>query len=160
MDVLNWHVQSVDALTSVAAGILSVWPPERDRAWVMGLVGPLGAGKTALVKYIGAHLGVGDVTSPTFDLIHTHWTPDGHRLVHLDLYRLQSEGAVLGLDLDYYWDDPSTLIVIEWPERLPLGYTPDHGCWISQIGNDRQITFHPWEGHKGLKPPTHSSLLG
>ncbi len=137
----TWVVPSADHMAECAAHLMLAWPTQLGRAWILGLIGPLGAGKTTLVKAIGASIGITDITSPTFDLIHTHWGLDGIRLVHIDLYRLTSEAAVLGLDLDYYWDDPNSLIVVEWPDRLPNGYNLDHTCNVAMQGSGRLVTF-------------------
>ena len=89
------------------------------------LTGPLGAGKTALVRGIGAGLGVrGDITSPTFVIARVH-KPDpakGGRvaLVHADAYRLGSavdpRAEIDDLDLDASVDDSVT--VVEWGEGV------------------------------------------
>jgi len=82
---------------------------------VVAITGPLGAGKTILVKGIAASLSVTDpVTSPTFTLIAEY---DGRLpLFHVDLYRIGSalEFDLLGLD-DYFDEDGVT--VIEWSDR-------------------------------------------
>jgi tRNA threonylcarbamoyladenosine biosynthesis protein TsaE len=81
------------------------------------LDGPLGAGKTALARGIGAGLGVrGQVTSPTFVVSRIH-RPDPARggsvpLVHVDAYRLGGIPEVDDLDLDASLDDSVTLV--EW----------------------------------------------
>ena len=56
------------------------------------LRGELGMGKTTLVKGMAAALGASadEVTSPTFTLVH-EYAGRKTRLVHLDLYRLESE---------------------------------------------------------------------
>jgi tRNA threonylcarbamoyladenosine biosynthesis protein TsaE len=79
------------------------------------LIGPLGAGKTALVQGIGAGLGVsGNVVSPTFVIarIHKGKLP----LVHVDAYRLQSLDEVDDLDLDV--DTADAVTVVEWGAGL------------------------------------------
>jgi tRNA threonylcarbamoyladenosine biosynthesis protein TsaE len=76
------------------------------------LDGPLGAGKTALARGIGAGLGVrGEVTSPTFVISRVH---RGGRLpfVHVDAYRLGGVSEVDDLDLDASVDESVT--VVEW----------------------------------------------
>ena len=60
---------------------------------VVLLIGNLGAGKTTLTKGIAkarAGIGIEEVTSPTFTLVH-EYSP---RLVHIDLYRLETEREV------------------------------------------------------------------
>ncbi len=76
------------------------------------LIGPLGAGKTALTQGIGAGLQVqGRIASPTFVIARVH--PGGRLpLVHVDAYRLDSLDEVDDLDLDISMDDSVT--VIEW----------------------------------------------
>ncbi len=79
------------------------------------LIGPLGAGKTALTQGIGAGLGVnGTVVSPTFVIARSHRGP--LPLVHVDAYRLGSLDEVDDLDLDVSMDDSVT--VVEWGAGL------------------------------------------
>lgn len=82
------------------------------------LTGPLGAGKTALVKGIAAGLGVqGAVTSPTFVLARMHRGP--LPLVHVDAYRLRDAGGRLELDdLDLDTSLEQSVTVVEWGEGL------------------------------------------
>ncbi len=86
---------------------------------ILLLSGPLGAGKTVLIKGICAALGIDDeeVTSPTFTLVNPH---EGRlRLYHIDLYRLdEGETAAHAVDLDDMLSEETAVIVIEWPERL------------------------------------------
>jgi len=80
------------------------------------LIGPLGAGKTALAQGIGAGLGVrGPVLSPTFVIARVH---SGGRLplVHVDAYRLGSLAEVDDLDLDVSVAESVT--VVEWGAGL------------------------------------------
>ena len=87
------------------------------------LSGPLGAGKTALVRGLAAGLGVqGRVTSPTFVLARVHRGP--LPLVHVDAYRLRDAGvttldALEDLDLDAALEDGVT--AVEWGEGLVEG---------------------------------------
>ena len=92
---------------------------ELGRAWPTGSVvwleGPLGAGKTTLVRAIAAGRGiVGEATSPTYALVHHYEGPRG-ALYHLDCYRLRHPEEAADLD----WETllAADLLLIEWPER-------------------------------------------
>lgn len=90
---------------------------------MVALSGPLGAGKTTLVRGIVRGAGSADaVSSPTFTLIHEYQGRE--KIYHLDWYRLKK---VVGTDRrlaeECLADQAVTLI--EWPERgedlLPPG---------------------------------------
>ena len=84
----------------------------------MALIGPLGAGKTQLVKGIADGNGTDDprkVTSPTFTLIHEY--PGRLKLLHIDAYRLRGPVELLALGFDELID-PNSAIVIEWADRV------------------------------------------
>ncbi len=89
------------------------------------LSGPLGAGKTELVRGIAEGLGAesGEVASPTFALVH-EYGPAGvpPLLVHADLYRLLGSTPVptddLGLEEAR---ERGAVVVVEWPEGVAAG---------------------------------------
>lgn len=106
-------VAATEALGSRLAG--GVWPGD-----LLVLSGPLGAGKTALVRGLGAGLGVrGAVTSPTFVLARRH--PGPVPLVHVDAYRLRAAGSgdpgAVDLD-DLDVDAEEAVVAVEWGEDL------------------------------------------
>jgi tRNA threonylcarbamoyladenosine biosynthesis protein TsaE len=87
---------------------------------VVLLAGPLGAGKTALVRGLGRGLGVvGPITSPTFVIAREHPPAPGGRgipLVHVDAYRLAGRAELDDLDLDT--DLTAAVVAVEWGEGL------------------------------------------
>jgi tRNA threonylcarbamoyladenosine biosynthesis protein TsaE len=88
------------------------------------LVGPLGAGKTALTQGIGEGLGVREpVTSPTFVIARVH-TGGRLPLVHVDAYRLGGVADVDDLDLDVTVADSVT--VVEWGRGLVEQLADEH----------------------------------
>ena len=94
---------------------------------VLSLEGPLGAGKTCFVKGLASGLGLdpASVSSPTFTLVHEY---DGGRLplVHMDLYRIESEAELDGLGLDDYLAGP-LVSAIEWGGKFASALPP--GAW-------------------------------
>lgn len=81
---------------------------------VIALSGPLGVGKTTLVRGFLAALGHADeVPSPSFAIVQPYEALDPPAW-HVDLYRLEvrSELAELGLD-----DAEHAVLLVEWPER-------------------------------------------
>lgn len=100
------------------------------------LNGPLGAGKTVLVKGIAHALGLDeeDVTSPSFTLVNPH---QGRLLLyHIDLYRLdEGASAAHAVDLDEILTDESAVVIIEWGERLGR-YPLPANVWRVGISGD------------------------
>lgn len=111
------------------------------------LTGDLGAGKTTLVKGIATALGAADpdeVTSPTFTLIHEYaGSLDGKpvKLLHLDLYRLDSERQLDTLGLEEL-RTPDAIILVEWGEKFKsIRKHADGEISITSTGGDtRKIT--------------------
>lgn len=93
---------------------------------VVCLEGDLGSGKTTFVQGLAAALGVsGRVTSPTFCIVQEHKSANGAvLLVHMDLYRLESEADVVAIGWEDYMDR-GAILAVEWPERagtlIPTG---------------------------------------
>lgn len=85
---------------------------------VIALCGPLGSGKTHLIKGIVAGLGAEDhknVNSPTFVIVNEY---EGRLDVyHIDAYRLDSvaEFEMLGFD-DFCY--PGSVVLIEWADKV------------------------------------------
>jgi len=85
---------------------------------VVALVGPLGAGKTCLVRAIAEGLGIGTpdvVSSPTFVLIHEYQAR--LPIYHFDAYRLTSAGEFADLGVDEYFAGQGVCLV-EWADKV------------------------------------------
>jgi tRNA threonylcarbamoyladenosine biosynthesis protein TsaE len=101
----------------------------RSRA-VVGLVGPLGAGKTRLVQGIARGAGYsGRVRSPSFALLHIY--RGRLPLRHFDLYR--PDGIDDGTAGE--WEEAMEgegISLIEWADRVP-GFVPDEAVRIELV---------------------------
>ena len=96
------------------------------------LSGPMGAGKTQLVRWILQELGSREGASPTFNIHHRYQTPQMW-VDHFDLYRLQSDQE---LESTGFWDilsESDNLAIIEWADRLPPEAFPQARRRISII---------------------------
>ena len=84
------------------------------------LRGDLGAGKTTLTKGIAEGFAAaheGDVTSPTFTLVH-EYRASQVTLFHIDLYRIDTERELATLGIDDLRAEPGSILLIEWGEKF------------------------------------------
>ncbi len=113
-----WTLRNVDETIAFGAELRKKFP----RLKLLFLEGPLGAGKTSLVKGIAKELGIKEpITSPTFPL--AQYYRDSHPpLVHLDLYRLNEASSANELFLQEEEEARAydALMIVEWPERLSI----------------------------------------
>jgi tRNA threonylcarbamoyladenosine biosynthesis protein TsaE len=140
-------ISSLKELWALAADLAGHF---RHQGGVVALHGELGAGKTALVQGLAAALGVAQpVTSPTFALVLEYPLPDGRRLVHMDLYRLQAPEALEAIGFEEYLESDD-IIAIEWAERA-VGLLPAATLHVDirlseTAPGTRLISLRPYSG--------------
>jgi tRNA threonylcarbamoyladenosine biosynthesis protein TsaE len=89
--------------------------------WI-GLIGPLGAGKSVWARGLARGLGVAaHVVSPTFTLVNVY--PGRIRFCHVDLYRVRSAAELIDFGFETF-DDGNTVIAVEWADYLPEAELP------------------------------------
>jgi len=87
---------------------------------VIGLVGPLGAGKTVFVKGLAEGLGVDArlVSSPTFVIAQQYPLLEGPRVLHhLDFYRLEAAEELDSIGFDDMFAR-GCVLAVEWADRF------------------------------------------
>ncbi len=118
---LTREVESLDQTRRLArelAGLLRAGD-------VVLLDGPLGAGKTTLIRSLAGALGIDEraVSSPTYVVVNEYPNQSGPDVVHADAYRLGGSD-----DLDALgWDELTSggaIVLVEWGERIE-GAHPD-----------------------------------
>lgn len=109
----------------IAKEILHV--KSRDHAYVILLKGELGTGKTAFTKGFLKQLGIRPrAASPTFVIIKRYVisakskikNTNVREVYHIDAYRLHTKKDLDSLGFAELYQDPSSLIFIEWPEKV------------------------------------------
>lgn len=103
---------------------------------IIALYGPLGIGKTTLVKELLKQQGVNEsVTSPTFGYVNTYANDYGDKFNHFDLYRITALEQFIDAGFDEYLTRAHTTSYVEWPEVIaPLlegRFLSDHVARIS-----------------------------
>ena len=91
---------------------------------VVALYGELGSGKTTFVQAVAKALGIRkQVVSPSFILVRSYEIPKNNtsksagRLVHIDLYRLESADDLRSVDFSEMSSDSGSLVMIEWAQK-------------------------------------------
>ena len=120
----KFHTKSADETIRLGGTIGDVL----ESGNIVALQGPLGCGKTTIVKGIAKSLEITEeITSPSYTLISEY---DGRiPLYHMDLYRIDSieEFELLGAEEFFYSTGVS---LIEWAEKIE-NLLPDNTIFIS-----------------------------
>lgn len=119
---------------------------------VIALCGDLGSGKTTLTQGIARGLGVTRrITSPTFSISKIYPTSKPNSFFyHFDLYRLGQPVDPEAIGLLEALNDPTSIVVIEWPETVTAFLPPHLHIRFDLIDpQTRSIT---------IKPVNHESL--
>ena len=120
-------IYSLDQVDSVVAELASI----AKKAAIMTFTGPLGAGKTTMVRSLLRACGVkGTITSPTYTYVNLYKNSQGRTFYHFDLYRIDSVDDFVQAGFNEYLYAPNSVALIEWPDIIaPLFF--DNLCHVS-----------------------------
>lgn len=86
---------------------------------IFTFTGPLGAGKTTMIKVILRQSGIAQiVTSPTFGYVNSYELSSGKTFNHFDLYRVTSIDEFMAAGFDEYLHKFESVNFIEWPHVI------------------------------------------
>ena len=123
----------------LAVDLLKVYQKECS---VFTFTGPLGAGKTTLIRALLNSCGITDtITSPTFTYVNVYKV-NAESYYHFDLYRLSNLNDFLEQDFDEYLYQPMSWTFIEWPEIVyPLLDKRVCHVKLDYLDSRRQLTL-------------------
>ncbi len=100
--------------------MLKHWSSITSAGLIVGLVGPLGAGKTVFAQGVARFLSITDpMTSPTYTYLHEYTWQRGQstgQLFHADLWKLDSDEQIDRLGLDACLG-PNRILCVEWADQ-------------------------------------------
>ena len=115
MATIERQTDSVAATARLAGDLAAVLRPGD----VVRLDGPMGAGKTTLVRLLAEARGIDPalVSSPTYVIVNEYPGGYGPDLIHVDCYRLGDEDELDALGWDRLLGE-GHVVLIEWGERI------------------------------------------
>ncbi len=162
---MQYTSKSVEETEEIAKDFINdfiLQEKNRDKAFVVGLYGDLGAGKTTFMKCFAKNLGVKEtIQSPTFVIMKKYElrsTSNEERekkesdlsylvprtsyacLYHIDAYRIEKDEEMLKLGWDEIIHNPNNLVFVEWPEIIKDIMPPHTKIFFEHIKeNEREI---------------------
>lgn len=102
-------------------------------AFIVGLDGNLGAGKTTFIQGFARGLGIKrKTTSPTFLIIRNYG-----KLYHVDAYRLKHSRELSALGFKEILKNPENIVIVEWADKVKK-LLPRKMIWIKMRHGKRE----------------------
>ena len=96
---------------------ITKWILSKMKYKIIFLNGPIGAGKTTLIKNLCFQFGVKEVvSSPTFSILNEYSYND-KKIFHFDFYRINNFKEILDIGI-YDYVDSQSLCFIEWGDII------------------------------------------
>ncbi len=133
---ITYGLEDIPAIAAELKGMMS-------SCKVFTFVGPLGAGKTTLIKELLAQCGVTQtINSPTFTYMNVYENEKNQLFYHFDLYRINSLDEFLAAGFNEYIYLNNSWAFVEWPAVImPLLQEKVCMCDIAYNDEQRIITI-------------------
>lgn len=131
---ISFDLKDEHETLSLGAGLAEIFM-RLDKYPAVLFSGPLGAGKTTMIRgIVGALPGGGDaaVSSPSFNILNIY--PTTPEAAHFDLYRL--EGLGLDPESEEILLNEKMLVLVEWSEFLPRDLRPENSVQVNLLVRD------------------------
>jgi len=127
----------------------------------LALRGELGAGKSVLARAVARGAGVsGPIPSPTFNLLFRYPARAGVEVVHLDLYRINSEDELWELGWEELGRGPE-IVLVEWAGRAGSALPEDR--WEIELSvpemSPAEAAARPARNTGGVRVPVSATRL-
>lgn len=108
---------------AISKMILKMKPPKS--AFVIGLEGDLGGGKTTFLQGFAKGLGIKEkILSPTFVIMRRF-----KNFYHFDCYRVRKPKEILDLGFKRIVSNPQNIVAVEWADRI-REIIPKGAIWL------------------------------
>jgi L-threonylcarbamoyladenylate synthase len=135
---ISTFISASEAETKQLAGtlLLKHWDAIKENGLVIGLEGPLGAGKTIFAKGVAEFLKIEEtITSPTYsyieEYVYNRHNVEG-KLFHLDVWKVDDQETASRLEINQLLQ-PKNVVVVEWWSQIK-----DH---LLELVENKQIPF-------------------
>lgn len=106
--LFNYDINEIDKVSKIIIELIK----QKNKVLFSG---PIGSGKTTLIKNVMHNLGFNEhVSSPTFSIIN-EYALDYKMIYHMDLYRIKKVDELYEIGFQEYLRN-GNLCLIEWPE--------------------------------------------
>ncbi len=151
MELLSFSLGETQKIAALLAEEITKTKNRPTAAFVVGLEGNLGAGKTAFVQGFARGLGLKHkITSPTFLIVRNYGLRNKNygRFYHIDAYRIKKTRELVMLGIKKILTDPQNIVVIEWADKMKR-LLPPKTIWAKlkpgRKESERIISFSSWK---------------
>ena len=109
MNKITYGINNIEKITK--------WILSKMKYKILFFNGPIGAGKTTLIKNLCSQFGVKEVvSSPTFSILNEYNYND-EKIFHFDFYRINNFKEILDIGI-YDYIDSKSICFIEWGDLI------------------------------------------